>query len=377
LATATEKGRTSVFGSDQGFTIIHSVLDYDLDQDLSSIKMFDIAGELQNMIASPQFTGECGVADLDVAGQRMILTELVRNKEAQGVKPEMGSLELTAWDPESGDQLWSVPIVPWQKGAEGCVGGTGNGDDGLLNGFQATVDGRWGMYSEYIPLSAAGYQPSLIDLKSGDIRKTKATGVIGNYLSQEVIDEPDLIRVMDPVTDGAIQTIQGISYANTPPLFGSDADVCYGAGESAGVSNDGELLIGVRPDADSFSDYLSVQDLAKEREVWQLSGKGEYGVIADSGGLILIGHCARSDSKLEGIDSKSGKKQWTLPRGTVCGISGSQFLYEINDQIATIDLRTGKQKSYSDSYDCPEVLTGGIGVYSDGGQISVEQVLEP
>lgn len=376
LATAPDAGRTSVFGSDQGFTIIKSLTNIESDQDLSTIKMFDIAGDPQSTLASPQFTGECGVADLDVAGRRMVLTELVRNREAQGVKPEMGALELTAWDPESGDEIWKTLVAPWEEGTQGCIGGTGNDDDGLLNSFEATVDGRWGIYSEFQPNSAVGYKPSLVGLKSGDIRKTEATGIIGNYLLQEDLNQSDLMRVMDPLTDKDLQEIEGFSYVARPPLFGSDADVCYDAGEQAGVSNNGELLIGGK-ESDSFPIPLTAQELGKVQEVWKLAGKSEYGVLADSGGITLAGRCVRSDSKLIGVDDESGKELWSLPRGEVCGVSESQFLYEINDQMATIDLKTGKQKSYADTYGCPDVLAGGIGVYRDGGQISVEQVLRP
>jgi hypothetical protein len=91
-----------------------------------------------------------------------------------------------------------------------------------------------------------------------------------------------------------------------------------------------------------------------------------------------------SETHLAAFTDTTGEKRWEIPSGEVCGITTTQLLLMVNDQLATIDLSNGQQLSYKDAPEggdgqsaCPTMLGSGLSLWQNDGGIDVVQELQP
>lgn len=381
LASASGSGRFNAVTNGEGFAIVRSLLDISGEEgvDESTVTVYDAAGTEISKIPSGKVTGECGAADIVVGGgQRLILTELISTRPAEGIHPERTSLDLMAWDAKTGDAEWTAHVVPPQRDGLSC-----DAYDGRLQDFASTYDGRWGIYGSV--------DAKIIDLRSGRMRASrKDPRVLGNYFvgSDDIQDYPDSARpILDPATEKALGTIKGIEFYNEPDLApaGLFDTMSEGSSPPAGLSSDGRRLIGVTDR--STDEYVAAYALPSGAARWRAPKTFSPYIAGDAGGILLMyrDNDSSHERELWGLDDTTGRKKWVLPEGDVCGITDNQMLLSVNDQLAVIDIQTGKQLSYSepDDAECPEVLPGGIGVSTgtdDPTQphsIRVTQLLEP
>jgi hypothetical protein len=86
------------------------------------------------------------------------------------------------------------------------------------------------------------------------------------------------------------------------------------------------------------------------------------------------------------LNARTGTTLWTLPQVDVCGLSTTQMLVSVNGQTAVIDLASGQQLSYSaprtaedgsTAGQCPQMLSGGIGISDSASRLVITQMLTP
>ena len=71
---------------------------------------------------------------------------------------------------------------------------------------------------------------------------------------------------------------------------------------------------------------------------------------ADAGGILVANTVAESgNSLLIGLSDQTGAQEWSTPitgtSGNVCAVTSAQILYTVNNQLAVLSTKTGKQLS--------------------------------
>ncbi|MGZ4659009.1 MAG: hypothetical protein ACXVGE_19375, partial [Blastococcus sp.] len=136
---------------------------------------YDVAGNQLISIQGDAFSGECGAADVSPDGQRLIITAQLETQPAQGVMAARYSESLTAFDAGTGEKVWTSTVVPPQASQLTC-----NSADAKLQGFSATLDGRWGALRVQ---AGDRLVASAIDLSSGQVlARPDLLGALGNWL---------------------------------------------------------------------------------------------------------------------------------------------------------------------------------------------------
>lgn len=395
LAAVTGSGRYNVITNGKGFSIIDSLTDISTNTDESTVTTYDAAGTKLAEIPAGALTGECGASDVEVPGAgRVILGELVSTTPAQGITAASTSTKLNAWSAGTGQPLWSANVY---AGDPGC-NSDGQTTNGNLQSFSNTYNGLWGVAGA---IGGGGY---VVNLKSGAVQRDADTiGTLGNYVVDDPRHDPGndnaVYRLVDPATGVVVGKI--LSDANAPNgiglgthgdlapsgLFPSDS---ASSTAPAGTSSDGLRLLAAAQNANKQGLYaVTGYGLPAMHALWTKSFD-QPGLIGDGGGVLLVEvqNCNGGAVCLVGLNDATGAKMWQIINyNSICGLTNSQMLVSTNDQtqFAVIDLKTGRQISYSSSggADCPTVLSGGIGVALGSGdptepqQATVTQLLEP
>jgi hypothetical protein len=371
LLSTSVTGSPNVITDGHGFSIVDSVMggSGSAEKDESKITIYNAAGQQLNEIPAGVFTGQCGAADLDVPGRgRLILTELISTQPAEGIKPQESSLTLKAWSAQSAAEAWSTVVVPPSEQQPSC-----SSTNGSLQNFASTNDDRWGVYGSGEPSAGA----KIINLDSGAITDgVKAEGVLGDYAVAAAYppDGPGTYYVMDPgsgrilgkLTTGIkLQSVLGLPLPGPPETGGRSATF---------LSTDGQRLLGVVEEDQKTRVYAwslpSLQLLWKgpAREFYPqlLADGGGVAIESMQGGATASGEAPRKGT-LVGLNDRTGRQDWSIPavEAQVCGLTNSEMMLAVNGQLATIDVKTGKQLSYSNG-SCPTILPGGLGVAVGG-----------
>jgi hypothetical protein len=365
------RGRANVVTNGAGFTFIDSYRSGSAGDgpDQSVITAYDAAGTQLARISGGPFTGECGVADVVVGGRRTLLTELVVNQPARGIDPALFAVDMDAWDAVTGTRLWHEELIPAQKSSIGC-----SASDGELEGFAATHDGKWGLYTTTSFANVEVHE--VIDLVTGRSHSVpRATGVVGNYLvhSEPAAENTDFF---DPADGKMLTTAANHGFGNTEsPVVSSR----FGPGYT-GLTADGGKVVSL----DTSDDAVVVAALPGLRKLWSVPAPDDsYRIVGDQGGSVLVDHFEgqRGERVMIAYADDTGKERWRSPGGEVCGSTSSQLLLAVNRQLATLDLATGKQLAYRDAQNngsgCPAMLPGGISAGGGWGELDVTQELRP
>jgi len=397
LASFDGEGRVNVITNGNGFDIVDSLLDLSTNTDESTVTSYDAAGNKLMQLAPGSLTGECGAADVLVPGLgRIILGYLVTSTPAKGVQPATTSTQIKAWSATTGAQVWSDHLYNSDPGCQAY--------DGNLQDFSSTPDGRWGVT---LNGSVGG---DVINLATGAARPdSHLIGALGNYAvdTSNVVwgtDSPTYI-ITDPSTgvvlakvpnDGtgngnfngdAPGTIGFSGNANLAPsgLFQTDS-----ASDSppSGTNSDGSELVAL-PNENGNQPAVAYS-LPTLKVLWQTPGSFQPYIVGDGGGtlVMLLQDCdSAGDTCLVGVDDQTGTRLWKLLDGSVCGLTNSQMLIDVNNDFAVINIKTGKQLSYTpdNGNECPQIYSGGleVGTGADNGDptaaqtLTVTQGLEP
>jgi hypothetical protein len=390
LTFVEDPGRVNVIGNSdgEGFSIIDSVTDLATERDESTVTTYGVAGEELAEISSGSFTGECGAADVTVPSLgRVIITELAGHTETEGINQTEYPPVLKAWNARTGELLWLLPIraeanQEWEEAGCGAY-------DGELEGFSATSDGRWGLFGASEPQFGGA---RVIDLTTGQVQPgVHAEGVIGNYpiVVSEGQDGHARYEAIDPSSGQVLGSaaIEADFYQQQEQLTMAARGALEddGGGDSpTAVSSDGERLIVVdepeEGDPQTVAYSLPSFDTAWKRPPVQ----GAF-LVGEDGAIVLEQRydLSAETTVLVGVNDQTGKQEWSLPAGEICGMTESQMLLSVNGQLSTIDLATGEQVSYEETPYCPTILAGGIGTAIEGGEVgegtglTVLQILEP
>ncbi len=350
LADSTQDGWLYAVANSagQGFTIADYVIDGRGDK--LELQAYDAAGdELAQM--SSGFTAGCGVADLTNGKGRLLVTEDVTEKPAEGINPALYSLALTAADANTGATVWTAAIVTDTQDSLGC----GNNDN--LQGFTATSDGHYG-------LSGVAGQPDVsvaVDLTDGSLHPRKdLVGVLGNYLlrgsgqNQDENDKSPSLTLTIPDGWPALGHAAPVdtSGKSTPTGYLDPNQV--GGQTSRVVTPDGFHLIGSYFGNDSDSgDHLAGYTLPSMKRSWRLNTPDGANDQLLAVSVTWSSWTAKSREGTATGCSRwipvTGKQLWKINvnGGAVCAATASQLLVDVHEQLATLDVATGKQLSYA------------------------------
>jgi hypothetical protein len=395
-------GSANVISNGHGFSIIEggdtSEQSEEGDQtEGAKVTTFNAAGQQLAELSSNDLTGACGADDLVVPGRgRLILTEVISDQQAEGIKPATGSLSLKAWNADTGAEVWSTTVVTTSQNQPTC-----QYEDGQLQDFGSTRDGRWGLYGGGLPRNDGEAAPpagKVLNLRTGDmVNGVTANSLLGDYpIVVHVSESGSSYRAIDPSSGAVLGTnvnsFQFVHDGHTLELASGGVPFPYtgeGGAQPPLLSSDNQRLLGSVEEG-SRGNSVVAYSLPSFRVSFRRPARSFYPrVVADDGGLAIesLEDAGESGSKgsLVAFDDATGRQVWKLP-GSVCGISSTQLMISVNNQTAIIDLKTGKQVSFSQE-SCPTILPGGISASGEGGSnedgstesnvLKVTQVLTP
>jgi hypothetical protein len=351
-----------------------------LDQD---IRAYDAAGNQLATISSSKFTVQCGVTDVINSRGRLLLTEEVIEKPQEGLNPATSSITMTAWDAVTGAPLWTDTVWPPTVNENYDCGGVRTGD---LDGISVTNDGRWA--------DASWGKGRVIDLASGKVyQRSGILEIMGNYMltvgnGVYVVRRPDTWTPMATLSD-----------ASSHSLISGNVDSSYlatGGGIShslwSAITPDGEEVVVASaafasdPTAGpGIADSISAFALPSMRLLWTFKTDvaAHSALLAVGRSAVLIGDVP-SDLQITALDPRSGIKMWQADLGNtisdtpICAITETQILVPApNNQLVTLDAKTGKQVAYSDNGgSCPTMVDNGVTGVARTDQ-EVKQLLTP
>jgi len=397
----TDKAITSTSGSpypSAGFAIV-GYFGASSPQSSTGVITFGPAGQQLAEIQSDAMTTTCGALDLAVPSVgRIILTEHIASKPAEGIHPELHSATLDAWNASSGAHVWSANVV--SPGTEGI--GCNPYANLSPTSFGATTDARWGVWSLEVPYGACNSCQAtggeVINLTDGAIRHDKQLlGTIGSYVVDSPPDQPvSAVHVTSPATGASLGSfsvtrsrhfVDDVSHQMVPL-----ASPGYFPGDPAAISSDGSRVILAETPEESQASVAayalpSMHLVWKWRAPYQAARGTPPELVADGGGVLLLYAEEPSGGKaLIALDDRSAQHLWSLKElpneekeaGPVCGVSSSETLMFINGQYATLNLHTGKQISYTSSGpQCQSVLPNGIEELNEEHAFKLVQRLTP
>jgi hypothetical protein len=378
------EGRLSVATTSSGFALIDSLLNTDggQEKDESKVTTFTASGRRLAEIGSGALTGECGADYVRVPGVGpVVLTELITTHPAEGIKPLTSSIALDAWNGETGTRLWSLTIVADRTEPLSC-----EPSEAKLESFANTYDGRWGVYAP------GGEADLLIDLASGAVRRgAHVDGVLGDYTvidpaPEEASGNHAGYTITAPATGAVLGHLNGVEVGTGLELATNwpvpTQNPNENSGPVAGLSTDGQRLISVPSEN---HEQVIAYSLPSGRAIWH--GPSQASVWGDGGGVVIISE--PEAHQLVALNDKTGHREWSIPiqeePQRPCAITSSQLLLAVHEQLAVIDLKTGKQVSYSADSEgqCPDVIPGGLEIEptteapGEGRELVLKQILTP
>jgi hypothetical protein len=393
LATVTADGRVKVITSGSGFTVVQSLLVQGQDQ--SSITTFDAAGR-QRAVIDSGFTGECGAADVAPGGRQLIVTAFLDSTPAAGINPAQHSLTLTAWDRNTGARVWESALVPLQDEQLGCSAYSGHLlDTNTGQGAAATTaDGAWAT----VPLVDGA---AAVDLATGKIYpRADLLGALGNFVVTGTDDtyysgDPnDAVVTVPPAWNalGAFQRGPDEEYIGPDFTSGPGGGVFHvisvGSSPTSGMSDSGDVLFDYQESDGPAGGVIRAYSLPGLSQLWStdVADRTQVHLVAAGGDVLVVRRLGTDDTTTDGLDARTGQLLWSLPEVDVCGVTSTQMLVNVNDQLATIDLASGEQLSFTgNGYEdingaatCPTLLSGGISVVPmTDGSLAISQALAP
>jgi hypothetical protein len=374
LTTLDGSDPVGVVSSGRGFSVVKT---YDEASD-SSVTTYDVAGNELATVGEGNIIGACGVADVVVPGRgRLVIGEIVHRKPAEGLKGPRSSLSLKAFDARTGDLVWNK-LIARSSDDLGC---SNDNEDGVLAGFGATANGRFALFNG----SGDAY---VIDLRTGSKRSDpNADVVLGNFIARVKgphVDQASatFYRLADPATGKVVGTLRGphlegypVSFTPTPD---DEADLAISSDAGRLFFHPGDQL---RRDNKEVFEALS---LPGSSSAWRSRAVFEPYIVGAGGGVVLVSseRSGEPDPRIHAYDDKTGKELWSVLAGDkTCGVTNSQLMISVHEQLSVIDLHSGKQVDYDDSQsECPaKILPGGIGLVNQdsSNELTVTQLLDP
>jgi len=380
--TGAGGGDVHIIGSGHGFAVISASSDG--NRDTSVLVAFAVDGTKLGTVPTGQFEGSCGAEDLTLPdGRRLLFTEMVTTTPAQGIIPATHTVTLQAWDARTGQSAWQLPLpIPDTVENVDCHGG----DDGTMEFFAPTSDHAWAYLIDGRGLVAG----TVVDLASGaPHRVDQVYGTIGTYLLAPSPDDSGSKKtaaILDPAKGTVLGSIPdqvarnfnfGLAYAPGPMPRSRQAD-----SPAMVLTSDGQGIVTQDPTSTGIVRY----DLPSGTLRWrhEAANGGEWHHAQGDGGGVVLDGVESSPAQLVGLNDATGEQVWTLPLTStdVCSVTDNQMAVIANSQLATIDVKTGRQLSYGQSpYAgvatgaalCPDSLPGGLAV----AQLQIAQIAQP
>jgi outer membrane protein assembly factor BamB len=345
---------------------------------------YDASGNRVGTISGDDFDAECGIGDAGTGEHRVAITEHVHKQQAEGIHVAKYSLQMQALDPSDGTQLWEKTLIKPQADQISCSGDSSDVD-------HRTTNGKWVLA---VPQGAASQKHpeiKVVDASSGQNRvDMRAVGLLGNYVVDgDPTGHSGAYELTDPATGKAYGSLT--SDQNGPGISFDDSWVLASSGlaavnQSVVLNAAGNVLMADVSDSDGAT-TLVAYELPSAKTIWSTPVRQDVDdtLLGAAGGKVLVDESttdASEEDQLVALDERTGKPAWHVPSGDVCGLTAKQLMLSVNNQLAVIDMQTGKQLSYSGADDeqggaCPDIRAGGVAVSDDADGITVTQALEP
>ncbi len=396
LTRHEDAGSVTVIAGGSGFSLVGYP---ERGEASPGVITFAQSGQQLAEIPSTAMTPECGAIDTSAPSLgRLILTEHVSAKPAEGIYPELFSATLDAWSAQTGKHLWSAMVVPPRREKIECNPYA----NFAPTSFNVTSNGRWAAWSLAVPYGGCNScQPAggdVVNLTTGAIRSDpRLYGVLGAYIVDSRPYQPVTTVTITNPADGAnlgsFMVTQARHFVDNAseqmvPLAASN----YFPNAPAALSSDGDRLIMLESKEDGLGTIVaySLPGMGVEWRWHPAHGGARSAVpelVADGGDVLLIyAEEPSGDQALMALDDRTGRVLWSLPSlpneekstGPVCGASNSETLAYVNGDYAILDIHSGKQISYeSTGPACGTILPGGIEVQQAEQSTTVVQRLTP
>jgi outer membrane protein assembly factor BamB len=376
LARYTPAGQVTVTANPNGgFAIV------DVADGSSQAIFYDAAGRRVGTVSGADFDADCGLGDAGSGDDRVAITEHVDEQDAEGIHAAKYSLQMQAVDVRSGKQLWQQTLIPAQTDQLSCGGDSSDVDT-------LTTNGKWVLQVPPDAVNEKHPKINVVNTQTGKTRQDmKSVGLLGDYLVDgDPTGNSNTYTLTDPASGKAYGSLpssqngNGISFDNSWVLAGSGVASDTGA---VVLNTAGDLLMAEVSDSDG-STTVKAYKLPSAKAIWSAAAPDDttYTLVAAAGGKLLVDESASGGSnqdKLVALDERTGKPLWHVPDGDVCGLTAKQLMLSVNQQLAVIDMQSGKQLSYSgeEGSSCPDIRPGGIAVSNEGDGVTVTQVLAP
>jgi hypothetical protein len=319
----------------------------------------------------------------------LLVASLPHKTPAQGLTPASTTYTFSAWSLATGKILWHTPSYVDNNPAELQVADTGQYAITYVN--------------EHIPM--------VINLSTGAEKRYpvgEEIGTVGLYLDVAACEKGPELGGSNYYAE--VNTLVSPKSGAKVSSFQSEGDdECVGPGSRIppgaanigpfGINGDNDLGVGLfTADSDGIAEAvvqngrtllthgdagLTAYSIPSMRKLWSDPDTG--GMIGTGGNVLLLQGTNPNTGNVTfwGINEFSGARLWSKPTSDsdlqVCGMSTTQFLVSANSQLVVLELKTGKQLSYSsyNSETCNQMLGGSGASYYNTASVTVKQVLTP
>jgi hypothetical protein len=338
---------------------------------------YDAAGSQETTIPPTVLDPSCGALDLNVPGAgRLVITQTDTTQPAAGLNAAKTTLELDAWNAQTGSEVWKATVGHAQGNSGFC--GPSENDFGAATYLGATADGRW------IAVATGGVGGVVVNAVSGSTRSDpNLTGTIGDFILDGQLPtgaDQATVTLVNPSTGApvgsfrtggpAIDLYSNANYGVDLALKGSFRTGDDSSSPPSGLTSDGHSLLAWR------NNRVVAYSLPSMRQLWSTPADPEgtgYWLYGDGGGVAVVGKLVNDNQILQGLDDTTGHLLWQITQGstTYCGLSTSEVQIDVNGDFTNLAIKTGQQVSYvaDNGAQCSTILPGGISVNSSGAVV--------
>lgn len=329
------------------------------------IRTYDLTGNQLAANSDPSsFEPDCKLAIAKrFTGDDLVFSVKVERMEAQGVEGAHETQTLIASDARTLAPVWTLGLGR-DEAVQYCSPGATDGNT-LRSNLTFTPDGHWALLT-------LNSKARVIDLATGKaydvpgvMRSSEDVSVAGNYI---------LIDNAGDFDDGKLDLLDPVS----AKVIGSTSTLSVLRSRYFPVSSS-RLLSTLGLNGNEGTGVTQLLSLPSLKPIWAIPtpsvlDEAEVFVDAASGTLVLGG------SSIVALSPETGAQVWQLriEGSSICAVAGGKVMVAVNNQVAYLDARTGKQLAFdSTKNDCPgrPLNDHFVVIEGDGGSWTVTRVL--
>jgi hypothetical protein len=280
----------------------------------------------------------------------------MRQTRAQGIKAGRTTYSFGGTDARDGQRLWSSKIVADSSDNSGYGGNnddpcTAETDSGFLN---LATDLQIASTGNQVLLVSENLGVLLVDVKTGSLHKLGGTAgaILGSNVA--VLNSSGEVSTIYSAT-----TARRVGVTSSPTISSCLSAIGNGYGCAVAGGSSGPIVL------TNVGQALVSASVPAGRTIWRRSGDGLTTV--ESGGSVWLEHCkAYGCSGVTAASLRTGRTVWRT-RFDYCGATDGKVFVLAHGDLATLDVATGKQLTYTTAVECPVVVPGALVETSTGG----------